>query len=83
MRGVITSQAEIPGLAFIWQLGSCCDSMDFRMDCLRVSVRHPGHELKEQAISEVCAPAVSMISGTLGILKVIQMRPSVWHSLLV
>ena len=42
------------------------------MDCPRVSVRHPGHELKEQAVSEVCAVAVSLISGTLGILKIIQ-----------
>lgn len=37
-----------------------------------MSVRHPGHELKAQATSEVCAVAISLISGTLGILKIIQ-----------
>lgn len=33
---------------------------------------HPGHKLKEQATSEVYAVAASLISGTLGISKVIQ-----------
>ena len=42
------------------------------MDCPRVTVRHAGRKLKEETVSEVCAVAVSLISGALGILKIIQ-----------
>lgn len=38
---------------------SCSDSTDFRMGCPCVSVRHPGRKLIDEAISEVCAVAVS------------------------
>lgn len=77
------STRRIPGIAFIRQLWKCWDSLDYRVGCPRVLVRHPGRELKEKAMSEVCAAAVSLISGTLGILKIIQIWLSVWHFLLV
>lgn len=66
------STSRILGTAFIWQLWKSWDNLNFRVDCPRVAVRHPGHELKEKAMSEVCAAAVPLISGTLGILKIIQ-----------
>lgn len=42
------------------------------MDCPGVSVRGPEDKPKEQAISEGWAVAVSFTSGTLRILKIIQ-----------
>lgn len=73
------STSRMPGTAFIWQLWRYWDSLD----CPGVSLRHPGHQLNEKAMSEVCAAAVPLISGTLSILKIIQIWLSVWHSLLV